>query len=275
MVLEINISKEKPALAGALVGEVLAAQGHAVKWNLGNSNLVKANNEIAFTASSSIVRYVARCFPTSILYGADVLQRAEIDHWLNFAYGRLACNINYNEAIEYLDKVLRPATYIVGTSLSIADLCLWEILHSSSQIQTLLASSDAPTNVARYYNFLTAQKSFAPIVAKFPAAAKSKEVKTRSSDTTFKKDEGKFVDLPGAEMGKVVVRFPPEASGYLHVGHAKAALLNQYYRDCFKGQLIMRFDDTNPAKENAEFEKVILEDIAMLGIKRQSQLKLL
>ncbi|XP_055357767.1 bifunctional glutamate/proline--tRNA ligase-like [Paramacrobiotus metropolitanus] len=81
------------------------------------------------------------------------------------------------------------------------------------------------------------------------------------------KDVGRFVDLPGAEVGKVIVRFPPEASGFLHVGHAKAALLNQYYRDAFQGTLIMRFDDTNPEKEKEDFEKIVLEDLQMLEVK--------
>lgn len=59
-----------------------------------------------------------------------------------------------------------------------------------------------------------------------------------------------------------------EDRGYLHIGHAKAAFLNDYFaHDAFNGKLIVRFDDTNPAKEKQEFEDSIIHDLGLLGIK--------
>lgn len=77
---------------------------------------------------------------------------------------------------------------------------------------------------------------------------------------------GVYTELENAVKGQVVVRFPPEASGFLHIGHAKAALLNYHYKTIYEGKFIMRFDDTNPEKEKEDYEEAIMNDVRSLGI---------
>ncbi|MED5020787.1 glutamine--tRNA ligase/YqeY domain fusion protein [Paenibacillus chibensis] len=72
-------------------------------------------------------------------------------------------------------------------------------------------------------------------------------------------------DLESGKVQKVITRFPPEPNGYLHIGHAKAIWINFTLAQEFGGSTNLRFDDTNPIKEDVEFVKSIEEDVKWLG----------
>lgn len=72
-------------------------------------------------------------------------------------------------------------------------------------------------------------------------------------------------DLESGKVSSVVTRFPPEPNAYLHIGHARAIVADFELAAAFGGKTNLRFDDTNPAKEDVEFVDAIIEDLRWLG----------
>lgn len=74
-------------------------------------------------------------------------------------------------------------------------------------------------------------------------------------------------DLAKGKIKTVITRFPPEPNGYLHIGHAKSLCINFGMKQKYQGKCNLRFDDTNPTKEDEEYVNSIKEDIKWLGFK--------
>ena len=72
-------------------------------------------------------------------------------------------------------------------------------------------------------------------------------------------------DLASNKVKGIITRFPPEPNGYLHIGHAKSICINFGLAKTFEGRCHLRFDDTNPSKEDVEYEESIKEDVRWLG----------
>lgn len=72
-------------------------------------------------------------------------------------------------------------------------------------------------------------------------------------------------DLETGKHDSIITRFPPEPNGYLHIGHAKSICLNFGLAKEFNGKVNLRFDDTNPLKEDVEYVNSIKEDVKWLG----------
>ena len=206
---------------------------------------------------STVLRLIARI--DSRLYGKDLIERTQIDNWLTIT--EIGLNSSH---LKQLNQIVVKSEHLVGNQLSFADICVWNQLNQNSN-----QLNEFP-DIKHWIQLINQKiKDFSQNKAnKTPKMGKQTKSNEQSvnqrqqkqsnvKSSADSKDEGKYIELPNAVKGEVVVRFPPEASGYLHIGHAKAALLNQHYAKTYSGKLILRFDDTNPEKEKEDFEKVL------------------
>ncbi|KAJ1657491.1 glutamate--tRNA ligase [Dispira simplex] len=190
------------------------------------------------------------------------LQGTEAQAWLTFARDQLgpADHRALRGLLDQLDQHLVMRSFMFDHRLTAVDFAVWGILRGNRVFQSQVKAQSPLLGIhlLRWYTFVESQPSVAAALRDYYKAVDGIKNKV---------DQGKFdIPLQDAAVGQVVTRFPPEPSGYLHIGHAKAALLNQYFAEKYQGKLIVRFDDTNPSKEKEEFEQSILHDLQLLGV---------
>lgn len=228
------------------------------------------------TGASTILRYLARASheqagvvaPLPPLFGRDALEAAQVDAWIDRA-GALVPGLGLEPLAEAVSVYLAPRTFLVGRALTLADVAVWGALEATLQWDKLRKANAKLAHLGRWFDHVGATPALRAV---------SEALGPRRRFSTPKNGElgaaagggatGSFdIGLQGAEMGRVVTRFPPEPSGYLHIGHAKAALLNQHIADLYRGRMLVRFDDTNPSKERDEYTQSIIADMGRLGLR--------
>ncbi|KAI4349847.1 hypothetical protein L6164_010396 [Bauhinia variegata] len=222
------------------------------------------SNGLKLQGAFVLLRYIGR---DAKLYGLNAFEAGQIDEWLEYA------------------PLLSS-----GSAFESAYLAIWSGLAGSGQRWESLRKSKKYPNLVRWFNTILMEHGDAlnEVTATYVGKRGLGKPATKSKDQPVVTDHVKNVngevsekvraasrfsaeiDLPDAEVGKVRLRFAPEPSGYLHIGHSKAALLNKYFAERYQGQVIVRFDDTNPAKESNEFVENLLKDIDTLGIKYET-----
>ncbi|KAH8923332.1 glutamate-tRNA ligase [Atractiella rhizophila] len=176
---------------------------------------------------------------------------------------------NYESSLSFLaalDQYLTLRSFVSSPSgLGASDFLVLSTIKGSSPLQGLLKGPNYP-HVSRWLGYVEAACDGGAVL-KEADKKRNEGKKSHAASQPDKEVNASFdLGLDGAEKGKVVTRFPPEPSGYLHIGHTKAAILNEYFARHYDGKFLVRFDDTNPSNEKEEFQDSILADIKMLEL---------
>lgn len=261
----VKYSPTKLPLSSLIVSEYANAKG--VKWvvkkDAEDSELTAVPSGDVLKGDHTIARFIARVHAPH-LYGSDALSATKIDSWIDVA-SHLKREQKVEEFADMLNGYLQLRTFIVDYTPSLADIFVYSALRSSPKWSELgEAKAKTLPHLFRWVKHL--EHLFKETVKTHLAsdnAAPVEQVKTKGRAG----HQGSYDALPGAvHDGSLCTRFPPEPSGFLHIGHIKAAMLNNFYATSYKGRLLLRFDDTNPAKEDGDFVENIMQDLKTLEI---------
>ncbi|KAJ3316652.1 hypothetical protein HDV06_003063, partial [Boothiomyces sp. JEL0866] len=204
---------------------------------------VVLHHQVEVTGINHVLRTIGTIYQKEF-HLDNPITASQVDFWLDYCQDNLytADFKTISGCFDYLDNYLTLRSFMVGYHLTLADFAVWGALKSNAIFNKQLKGGKMDTkNLTRWYQYMNSLE----------VVEKALNLLDKAKDTgKDRADKGNMdIPLPDAHEGQVVTRFPPEPSGYLHIGHAKAALLNDYFARSYKGKLIIRFDDTNPSKE--------------------------
>ena len=169
--------------------------------------------------------------------------------------------MSFDEETENITRIITLKNAVEHDGKAMVDTVIAKIAASKPNLRSNLRNiiPDIKILVEKINSLsLADQKAFLEEIA-------PEELKERKK--VYEAGQSQLPPLQGATMGNVVTRFPPEPNGYPHLGHAKAAIIDEQYARLYKGKLILRFDDTNPVNEKLEYYEAINEGLEWLGVK--------